>query len=304
MEDRRNQTRKHYIHKISYSVQERIVGLFVIVAVGTLIWLLLSAGTKTTIFKETTALYGQLESAQGITKDTVIKISGLNAGTIESIDIKQSNELIVTMNIENKFYSLLHSDASAKLTNPGIAVLGGSVIDITTGSKEKPELEAGSTIKIERIASLEDTLNQIVPTFELTQKLISNLNAILVEINPETIGYTFDNLSVLTSDMRKITRQVRNGNNIVNSVLYNKDISDNTKTLLANLVEITQLMEVMVATLNKEIADMPELVDKIGPLLNQADKTIKATQRIWPLSSAIGEETNTETLTSPAPAND
>ena len=57
--------------------------------------------------------------------------------------------------------------------------------------------------------------------------------------------------------------------------------------------------------LNKQVADMPELVNKIGPLLNEADKTIKASQRIWPLSTAIGENNkNSDTLTSPAPAND
>lgn len=208
------------------------------------------------------------------------------------------------MNIQNKFHSLLHSDSTARLTNPGIAVLGGSVIHISTGSTNKPILEDGSTIFIEQVASLEETLNEIIPTFEQIQSSIKHFNDILNEINPESIGYTFENLRVLTGDLRNITRNIKSGDGVISSMIYDNEVSDDTKVLVKNLVDITHIMEEMVTTLNQEISNMPELIDKIGPLLNQADKTIKATQRIWPLSSAIGEESNTDTLTSPAPAND
>ena len=74
--------------------------------------------------------------------------------------------------------------------------------------------------------------------------------------------------------------------------------------LVKNLVDITNTMEKIVDTLNKESANIPELVSKIEPLINQANKTIEATQRIWPLSSAMGEQPKTGVLTSPAPFND
>ena len=60
----------------------------------------------------------------------------------------------------------------------------------------------------------------------------------------------------------------------------------------------------LVVVLNKEIQSVPGLMNKVQPLINEADKTIKATQRIWPLSSAIGDKKKNAQLTPQAPAND
>ena len=304
MKERRNRARTHYIHKISYSVQERIVGLFVIVAVGLLIWLMLSSGKTSALFEDSTTLYGQLESAQGLSKETEIKISGIRAGSIDSIDIKENNKVIVTMKIQTKFSSLLHSNATGKLTDPGLAVLGGSVINISVGSKNKPILENNSTIIIEQSGSIAKVIDEIIPTFNVLHSTIVNVNNILNTINPEAIGYTFENLQEITKDLRKMSRHVQSGEGLAGSLLYDNNIEGNTKTLVKNLVDITDTMQKIVDTLNKESANIPELVNKIEPLINQANKTIEATQRIWPLSSAMGEQPKTDVLTSPAPAND
>lgn len=304
MKERRNRARTHYIHKISYSAQERIVGLFVIIAVGLLLWLMLSSGKTSALFEDSITIYGQLDSAQGISKDTEIKISGLDAGVIDSIDIEENNKVIVTMRIQTKFSDLLHSDSIARLTDPGIAVLGGSVINISKGSKNKPALEDKSTIIIEQAGSITKVLDEVIPTFKALQSSIENINSILNTINPESIGYTFENLHEITRDIRKATQQLQSGEGLASSLLYDRNLEANTEAIINNLVDISSTMSEIVDTLNKETANIPELVDKIGPLLNQANKTIEATQRIWPLSSAIGEETKTDVLTSPAPAND
>jgi hypothetical protein len=45
-------------------------------------------------------------------------------------------------------------------------------------------------------------------------------------------------------------------------------------------------------------------MEKIEPLMKEADETIKATKRIWPISSAVGEEKENVKLTPQVPAND
>lgn len=304
MIERRQQSRTHYIHRISFTVQEQIVGLFVFIAIGILIWLLLSSGKSAITFEDSFTIFGKLESVQGVSKDTEIKISGLSAGTIESIDISEDNTVILTMNVLSKYQKLLRTDSTAKLTNPGIAVLGGSVIHISAGSSNKPVLEDGSTMTITQTAGIKETLEKITPTFEQLQSSIEKVDAILATIEPHTLSNMFNNMEVASGNLRDISGKVNKGDGLAGSLISDVEIKDDTKAIISNLLTITQSMEEIVATLNKEIANMPELVDKIGPLLNQADKTIKATQRIWPLSSAIGEDKNTDTLTSPAPAGD
>lgn len=305
MKDRRNRARTHYIHRISFTTQEQIAGLFVFIAIGILVWLLLSSGKSSIAFEDAFTLYGQLESAQqDINKDTEIKISGLTAGHIESIDVQENNTVIITMNITQKYQTLLRTDSTAKLTNPGVAVLGGSVIHITAGSSNKPMLEDGSTISIAKTASIKETLEAITPTFEQLQASIQKVNEILNAIDPEIVGTTFDNVQEASTYLKDISSQISQGEGLAGAMIYDEGIDANTKAIVKNLLDITVLLEEITATLNQEVSNMPELVDRIGPILNQADRTIKATQRIWPLSTAIGEEKNKDILTSPAPAAD
>lgn len=304
MKERREKARTHYIHRISFTIQERIVGLFVFIAVGILIWLLLSSGKSIIAFEDSFTLFGKLESVQGISKDTEIKISGLNAGTIMSIDIKEDNTVIITMKILSKYQKLLRTDSTAKLTNPGIAVLGGSTINISSGSRNKPVLQEGSTITVTQTAGIKEILEKIVPTFEQLQASIKRVNAILEEINPKAVGDIFDNMQEASIHLRDISNQISTGDGLARSLIYDSEMDENTRAIVKNMLDITQLLEEITTTLNQEMENMPELVSKIGPLLNQADRTIKATQRIWPLSTAIGEEKNKDTLTSPAPAGD
>ena len=304
MKERQHKPNTHYIHRISFTAQEQIVGLFVFIAIGVLIGLLLSSGKSAISFEDSFTVFGKLESVQGISKDTEIKISGLSAGSIESIDIKEDNTVIITMNVISKYKKLLRTDSIAKLSNPGIAMLGGSVIHISSGSSDKPILEDGSTITVTQTAGIKETLEKITPTFEQLQSSIEKIDAILAIVEPQVLRNTFDNIELASGNLRDISHKVNQGDGLAGSLIGDADIKDDTKAIINNLLTITQSMEEIVATLNKEIANMPELIDKIGPLLNQADKTIKATQRIWPLSSAIGEDKNINTLTSPAPAGD
>lgn len=304
MKEKRERARTHYVHRISFTAQERIVGLFVFIAVGMLIWLLLSSGKSILAFEDSFTLYGKLESVQGISKDTEIKISGLSAGTIKSIDIKEDNTVVITMEILSKYQKLLRTDSTAKLTNLGIAVLGGSVINISSGSSNKPILQDGSTITVTQTAGIRETLEKIVPTFEQLQASIKKINDILESINPKAVGDIFDNMQEASTHLRDISNQINTGNGLARSLIYDSEMDKNTRAIVKNMLDITQLLEEITTTLNQEMENMPELVSKIGPLLNQADRTIKATQRIWPLSTAIGEEKNKDTLTSPAPAGD
>ncbi|MCK5263203.1 MAG: hypothetical protein KAJ92_05925, partial [Gammaproteobacteria bacterium] len=134
---------------------------------------------------------------------------------------------------------------------------------------------------------------------------IQKMNNVLSAIDHEKLEVTLDNMNVLTTDVRDITEQIRAGKGLVGSALYEEKMESNVKEIAVNMVDVTEELRTMMKQINKQIADMPELVNKIGPLLQEADKTIKASQRIWPLSTAIGETNEgSNTLTSPAPAND
>lgn len=304
MQERRSEPRTHYIHRISYSTQERIVGIFVLLAMFILIGLLLSSGKTKNLFEDYITIYGELQSIQAINKDTEVVISGLTAGTVSSVDITDDNKIILTMKILKKYHNLLREDSEAKLSSFNFAVVQKSVIEITAGSNDKERLKDGSTLAINEAFNIKDMIAMIEPIFLSLEDSIHKMNNVLSAIDHKKLGTTLDNMNVITSDIRDISEHMRAGEGLIGSTLYGKDMENNVKDIAINMVNVTEELKTLMQQLNKQIADMPELVNKIGPLLKEADKTIKASQRIWPLSSAMEQNDNADTLTSPEPAND
>jgi len=304
MQERRQEPRTHYIHRISYSTQERIVGIFVLLAMFILLGLLLSSGKTKNLFEDYITIYGELQSIQAVNKDAEIVISGLSAGTVTSVDITDDNKVILTMKILKKYHNLLREDSEARLSSFNFAVVQKSIIEISTGSSDKALLENGSTLAVSEAFNIKGMIEKIEPIFISLEDSIQKMNSVLSAIDHDKLEVTLDNMNVLTTDIRDITQHMIAGKGLIGSALYEKEMETNVKSIAVNMVDVTEELRTVMQQINKQIADMPELVNKIGPLLKEADKTIKASQRIWPLSSAMEPADNTDTLTAPAPAND
>lgn len=304
MLERRSRPRTHYIHRISYTVQERIVGTFVLIAVFLLIGLLLSSGKTKNLFEEYITIYGELQSVQAINNDTRVTISGLSAGTVSSVDIKDDNKVVLTMKILKKYHNLIREDSKATLSSFNLAVVQKSVIEISTGSRSKPLLKDGSTLPVAEAFNIKDLLNNIEPVLATLEDSIVKVNQILSEIDPDKLGTTLDNMNAITTDVKDISEHLHAGKGLVGRALYDKDFENSMIATTKNMEQASIQINLLLKDIKQQVQNVPELLEKIGPLLNEADKTIKATQHIWPLSSAVKKDEDKETLISPEPAND
>ena len=300
-----NRTRAHYIHRLSYSAQERLAGSFVLIAVGLLVWLLISSQKTQNLFEDEITLYATMSSIQAVNKDTSVIISGLDIGSVSDVDIDDENQVIITMSILKKYQKLIRTDSTAELLNFKFAMLGKSVIEISVGSPQLPVIEDGSTLIIKESFNLVQLVAKFEPVLVTLQDSIKKMNDILQAIDPEQIGDNVSNLDSISSDLKVITRQIRQGKGVAGNAIFNEDMQDDVVTTTANLKQLTEqtrgIIEqtrLLLISLQQQIDEMPELTDKVKPLLDEADKTIKATQKIWPLSSSMPED-NKQTLTTP-----
>jgi len=300
-----NRTRAHYIHRLSYSAQERLAGSFVLIAVGLLVWLLISSQKTQNLFEDEITLYATMSSIQAVNKDTSVIISGLDIGSVSDVDIDDENQVIITMSILKKYQKLIRTDSTAELLNFKFAMLGKSVIEISVGSPQLPVIEDGSTLIIKESFNLVQLVAKFEPVLVTLQDSIKKMNDILQAIDPEQIGDNVSNLDSISSDLKVITRQIRQGKGAAGNAIFNEDMQDDVVTTTANLKQLTEqtrgIIEqtrLLLISLQQQVDEMPELTDKVKPLLDEADKTIKATQKIWPLSSSMPED-NKQTLTTP-----
>jgi phospholipid/cholesterol/gamma-HCH transport system substrate-binding protein len=281
-----------------------VVGAFVLVALGFLMWLMLSSGKTSNLFEEQLTFYGELSSTQAVNKGTEVIISGLSVGTVTAVEITEDNQIILTMNILKKYHNLLRTDSSAKLTSFDFAVIAKSIIEISPGSADLPLLADGSTIKVGETINFKDLIGKIEPIFTTLEKSINRMNQILAQVDPAQLKDTLDNVHAASKNIDDIAKATRYGNGIIKTALYDPAFKQDIQTTMANMHSASVKMNQLLDALNEQVALVPELLNKVGPLLQEADKTIKASQRIWPLSSAVGEAEDRQTLTSPEPAND
>ena len=304
MLEKRSHPRTHYIHRISYTTQERMVGTFVLIAIFILIGLLLSSGKTKNLFEEYITIYGEMQSVQAINKNTEVTISGLSAGSVSSVDIADNNKIILTMKILKKYHNLLREDSVAKLSSFNFAVIQKSVIEISAGSMNKPLLKDESTLQITEAFNINELLDSIEPLFATLEDSILKMNQILSEIDPDKLGITLDNMNAITTDIKDISEHMRAGKGLIGQSLYDDDFRNSITTMTKNMEQASVKINLLLNDIKQLVQNVPELMEKIGPLLNEADRTLKGAQSIWPLSSAVEEKKDKETLVSPEPAND
>ncbi|GMR00686.1 MAG: hypothetical protein BMS9Abin19_0019 [Gammaproteobacteria bacterium] len=300
-----NRTRAHYIHRLSYSAQERLAGTFVLLAVGLLVWLLITSQKTQNLFEDEIILYATMSSIQAVNKDTNVIISGLDIGSVTDVNIDDENHVIITMSILKKYQKLIRTDSTAELLNFKFALLGKSVIEISVGSPHLPIIEDGSTLTIKESFNLVQLVAKFEPVLVTLQDSIKKMNEILQAIDPKQVGSNVSNLVSISSDLKIITRQIKQGKGIAGNAIFNNDMKDDVLTTTENLKILTERTKgiieqtrVLLISLQQQVDQMPEITEKIKPLLDEADKTIKASQKIWPLSSSMPKD-NKQTLTTP-----
>jgi phospholipid/cholesterol/gamma-HCH transport system substrate-binding protein len=286
-------------------VQEKLAGTFVLIAVGLMVWLLLSSQKTQNLFEEEITLYAKMSSIQAVNKDTNVIISGLDIGAVTDVDIDDENNVVITMSILKKYQKLIRTDSTAELLNFKFALLGKSVIEISVGSPQLPVIEDGSTLVIKESFNLVQLVAKFEPVLVTLQDSIKKINDILQAIDPQKIGENLSNLDSISNDLKVITHQIRQGKGAAGNAIFNEDMQDDVVTTTANLKQLTEQTKgiieqtrLLLISLQQQVDEIPELTDKVKPLLDEADKTIRASQKIWPLSSSMPKD-DKQTLTTP-----
>jgi len=298
-------TREHYIHRLSYTAQERIVGSFVLVAVALLVWLLITSQKAQNIFEDEITLYGRMSQIQAVDEDTNVVISGLNVGSVTEVNIDDKNNAVITMSILKKYQKLIRTNSVAEVLNFKFALLGKSVIEISIGSPSLPVIKDGSTLEIQESLNLVKLVGKVEPVLATIQNTINNINDIVESIKPETIHTNINNIESISNDLKNISEQISKGRGTIGRAVYSQQMEQDIKASITNLRKITEDTRTMLVqtqkllkTLQTQADEIPEITGKVKPLIDEADKTIRATQQIWPLSGSIPED-NRQTLIPP-----
>ncbi len=318
--------RVHYIHRISYSFQERLVGAFVLAALVFIFGLIFVNSRTAHLFEERIHYHAFLSNAEGISSETLVKISGIEVGRVADMDIAADHRIHLDLIVYERYHDLVRGDSRAAVGK--LSVLGRTAIEITAGSPEQPILPAGSVLEVEEPMSMEELMARLTPVVVAVESSVQRIAELLEVIEPESIDRGIDDLVATSANLRTITGRIAEGEGALGlaisddrfrddlqrsmagmgdmleqtvarleqlqPVLANAEpISDGLRDgskemplLLAEGRELLGRLNLMTDEVTLEMREFPELVQRMKVLMERTDRLLDGLSQTWPFGSA------------------
>lgn len=318
----RDPKQTHYVHYMKYSHQERLVGVFVLTAIGALIALLFISGQTLRLFDGRVHFFAYMRNAAGVSAATEVRISGIQVGSVRRISLNKSdNRFIVELSIYEDFRELVRTDSM--LSASKLTFIGDSVLNITPGSPGKPLLPDGGLIEVKETMTLDQILANLTPALDTINASIDRIAEVMGAIPPESILKTLEQTEQITGNLNEISRRIAAGEGTVGALIVNdqpyRELNQalaQLQTILADLGKISgpavaadlpgalQQLGETIAIVRQEVETLPGLSAGTRELLDNMDSVIEALRHTWPISSKLPPSPQPELQLNAGPSHD
>ena len=211
------------------------------------------------------------ESVDGLNKDSVVKLNGVNVGRLEELSIKKDEPYKVIAKILIRKDIKITKDMYAVLSNLGVT--GLKFINIIGGKSKE-------IIKPNRITSIINAKSSFIANLtEKTPKLISKLNLLTDNIskitsnkNIESINHILANGVNITNKAIKIEDKLITTLNKLNEQDISKIIKDLNKTVISTLLDYKKLAKNSNKSLKFLNNNLPKLVTNLNSSLKSINR--------------------------------
>jgi phospholipid/cholesterol/gamma-HCH transport system substrate-binding protein len=263
------------------------LGIFVILGSLFFITAIYFIGNKQNMFNKTATISAEFNNINGLQLGNNVRFSGINVGTVKSIEIVNDSTIKVVMMIEEEIMAHMKKDAIASIGSDGL--VGNMIVNIVPGKQSNEPVKAGDLIHSENRVMTDDILKTLSATSDNTKLVTANLVKITNQINDGkgTIGMLLND-SILSNDIKKtiyylkitskgtsesvanlnkIIVQLDNKDNVI-GVLKDTAVAKNIKKIITNLEKSSDQIDKVVGNLNSTISNLKEGKGAINYLSN------------------------------------
>ena len=283
MAENNNRKKVHYIHRLSSVVQERIAGIFILIALLVIAGLILIQIQSSHLFDDRIYYDTYLTNAQGISTETLINISGIEVGRVMTIDITSDNRIHVKFFVYEGFQRLLRTDSTGELSK--LSVIGNTAIIIKAGSHQLPILEANSTIAIEEPVTIDVLIGKLTPVITSLNEIVLNVSALIAAVEPAQLRSATEDLALLMKNLREISDQVAGGKGLVGKILYDDALEQEITLAIQG---VNPIVKDVAKTVRQAKKDM-QLVEKI---LLETEKRVQEIALVLEPAAGIADKSN------------
>jgi phospholipid/cholesterol/gamma-HCH transport system substrate-binding protein len=303
------------MRKMKFNKFERTAGIFVVLAIFGVFMTALSAAVKQGWFETKVRYSTTFENADGLHQGTLVQISGLRAGSVDSVELETDNRIRVNFSVLSKFQNRIRENSTVQLIRPFI--IGERVLDIAVGTETFPILGSNTPMKsIETMdlmtimsgKSLNSYLSKLGGILESVQVLVE---AFADRNRAESLVRAFDsldplmkNLTTMSSEVTKLSKQATKGDGVqklianlavttgeINKILpelnqADPELAKNLATMTQNLATVTKALGPAVKAVEPEL---PGASLRLMEALNETVVVLKAMQKSFFMKSNVQE---------------
>lgn len=133
--------------KVKFNLFERVAGLFVLGAVVSSIGVTIGMGIKKGWFDPKVRLKTFVTSADGINPGTPVRFSGLRIGSVESVDLRTGNEVVIQFKVLKRFTNRINSNSIVHVVRP--FVIGEKALEVRDGAIKGTPVREGQALMAE-----------------------------------------------------------------------------------------------------------------------------------------------------------
>jgi phospholipid/cholesterol/gamma-HCH transport system substrate-binding protein len=240
-----------------------ISGFFVTVALGIIAVSIFMLSSENNLLSRTISLHIEAQSAQNLKNGAEVQLRGIKIGSVSAIEVDTLEKLKITMKVNSSYRNWIRQDSYVSFRTHG--VLGDRFLEIHGGTEESERVLDGEKLNVKDDSVLDKFITQgediltvatrvlqrvdhilesvennrvqnILVSLEETTKATENL---IKAIETQDLGSLIKNLNETTTAMNntvstvdRISKQVEQGPGSLNSLIYDRSLHDDLKTIL------------------------------------------------------------------------
>lgn len=264
------------------------LGLFVLLSVLALVSALYLIGKKQNIFGSTFYISAVFENVSGLKIGNNVRFSGINVGTVRSIEMINDSTICVNMALEESILKHIKTNSLASIGSDGL--VGSMVVNIFPGKGLSDRLQPGDTLDSNRKISTTDMMSTLSVTNENAAELSEQLLEISRTINEgkgtlgllvhdeemgEDLKATVSNLKSASKDVSKVVNEIQK---VITAIDYEESLihvlvkdsvaAGQFRTIMSNLEKSSHDINVVVSNLNDVILNVKNGEGAVNYMVN------------------------------------
>ncbi|MBK7184153.1 MAG: MCE family protein [Bacteroidetes bacterium] len=262
------------------------VGLFVLIGTILLIFSFYLIGSKQNLFGSNFRLSAQFHNVNGLMPGNNVRFTGIDVGTVESVEIINDTTVNVVMIIEDKVQEFIKKNATAIVGTDGL--MGNKLININSSKEDAPSVEDGDVLLAHKPVGTDEMMKTLNITNENVREITVEIKNIVKKLNsPNTlwsilmdtvvaenvkqaivnIKVTGERTAIITGDLSRIVQHVKEGKGTIGALLTDTAFSTQLHQSIVNIKLISDSLALVSGDLHYITSHVKSGKGAIGTVL-------------------------------------